>query len=119
MPTDWARVLRALVNADLDINTLTAENITLVQAGARAAASPPADDAPPAVGKIARRSLTEKLTDQGLRFAHLTVLATLDDLGPQTKGALATYLDMNTSDASGPGGLACACGGPRRSPGPS
>ncbi|MFF1296247.1 MULTISPECIES: hypothetical protein [unclassified Streptomyces] len=41
-----------------------------------------------AVGKTARRSLTEKLTDRGLRFAHLTVLATLDDLGPQTKRAL-------------------------------
>ncbi|MFD5888155.1 MarR family transcriptional regulator [Streptomyces sp. NPDC060334] len=51
-----------------------------------------------AIGKAARRRLTAKLTEHGLRLWHLTVLALLSDLGPQSKGTLATRLDMNASD---------------------
>ncbi|MFJ9077283.1 MarR family transcriptional regulator [Streptomyces sp. NPDC102278] len=51
-----------------------------------------------AIGKTARRRLTAKLTEHGLRLWHLTVLALLSDLGPQSKGTLATRLDMNASD---------------------
>ncbi|MFG2710994.1 MarR family transcriptional regulator [Streptomyces goshikiensis] len=51
-----------------------------------------------AIGKAARRRLTAKLTEHGLRLWHLTVLALLCDLGPQSKGTLATRLDMNASD---------------------
>ncbi|MEU3064366.1 winged helix DNA-binding protein [Streptomyces subrutilus] len=50
------------------------------------------------IGKAARRRLTAKLTDHGLRLWHLTVLALLSDLGPQAKGTLAARLDMNASD---------------------
>ncbi|MEV8533407.1 MarR family transcriptional regulator [Streptomyces sp. NPDC051211] len=51
-----------------------------------------------AIGKAARRRLTEKLTAHGMRLWHLTVLDLLADHGPQSKGTLATRLDMNPSD---------------------
>ncbi|WP_435972712.1 MarR family winged helix-turn-helix transcriptional regulator [Streptomyces sp. Qhu_M48] len=51
-----------------------------------------------ALGKIARRRLTEKLEARGLRLWHLTVMTLLADLGPQMKTALASRLDMNASD---------------------
>lgn len=51
-----------------------------------------------AMGKAARRKLSEKLTARGLRLWHLTVLAMLADFGPQPKGVLASRLDMNPSD---------------------
>ncbi|MGW0391788.1 winged helix DNA-binding protein [Streptomyces sp. NPDC003042] len=51
-----------------------------------------------ALGKAARRRLSERLTAYGLRLWHLTVLALLADLGPQSKVALASRLDMNQSD---------------------
>ncbi|WP_392897308.1 winged helix DNA-binding protein [Streptomyces sp. LN699] len=78
--------------------------------GARpAAAAEPKSATPPsvldlnaylvyAIGKAARRRLTAKLTEHGLRLWHLTVLTLLSDLGPQSKGTLATRLDMNASD---------------------
>ncbi|MFJ2961378.1 MarR family winged helix-turn-helix transcriptional regulator [Streptomyces collinus] len=51
-----------------------------------------------AMGKAARRTLSEKLTARGLRLWHLTVLTLVADLGPQPKGVLAARLDMNASD---------------------
>ncbi|MER5967915.1 winged helix DNA-binding protein [Streptomyces sp. NPDC002057] len=51
-----------------------------------------------ALGKVARRRLTEKLEARGLRLWHLTVMTLLADLGPQMKTALASRLDMNASD---------------------
>ncbi|MEU1511127.1 MarR family winged helix-turn-helix transcriptional regulator [Streptomyces sp. NPDC005811] len=51
-----------------------------------------------AVGKAARRRLSERLTARGLRLWHLTVLTMVADLGPQPKGVLAARLDMNASD---------------------
>ncbi|QES51317.1 MarR family transcriptional regulator [Streptomyces venezuelae] len=51
-----------------------------------------------AVGKHARRRLTERLGAHGLRLWHLTVMDLLAELGPQAKGALAARLDMNASD---------------------
>jgi DNA-binding MarR family transcriptional regulator len=50
------------------------------------------------VGKAARRRLTDRLAAHGLRLWHLTVLAMIDDLGPQMKTVLAARLDMNASD---------------------
>ncbi|WP_434587426.1 hypothetical protein [Streptomyces sp. A5-4] len=38
------------------------------------------------------------MTAHGLRLWRLTVLATLADLGPQSKGNLAAQLDMHASD---------------------
>ncbi|MEU9999826.1 winged helix DNA-binding protein [Streptomyces sp. NPDC050848] len=51
-----------------------------------------------ALGKAARRRLTEKLSAHGLRLWHLTVMAMVADLGPQMKTVLASRLDMNASD---------------------
>ncbi|MFJ2054871.1 winged helix DNA-binding protein [Streptomyces sp. NPDC087908] len=51
-----------------------------------------------ALGKVARRRLTERLEGRGLRLWHLTVMTLLADLGPQMKTALAARLDMNASD---------------------
>ncbi|MFF9011808.1 winged helix DNA-binding protein [Streptomyces sp. NPDC014870] len=51
-----------------------------------------------ALGKAARRRLTEKLSAHGLRLWHLTVMAMVADLGPQMKTVLAARLDMNASD---------------------
>ncbi|MFJ5831815.1 winged helix DNA-binding protein [Streptomyces sp. NPDC093089] len=51
-----------------------------------------------AVGKAARRRLTDTLAAHGLRLWHLTVMALLDDLGPQMKTLLAARLDINASD---------------------
>ncbi|MFD7325288.1 winged helix DNA-binding protein [Streptomyces sp. NPDC059875] len=51
-----------------------------------------------AIGKAARRRLSEKLTAHGLRLWHLTVMAMVADLGPQMKTVLASRLDMNASD---------------------
>ncbi|WP_251015617.1 MarR family winged helix-turn-helix transcriptional regulator [Streptomyces sp. ISL-99] len=51
-----------------------------------------------AMGKAARRRLSERLTAHGLRLWHLTLLALLADLGSQFKGELAARLDMNQSD---------------------
>ncbi|MER6999739.1 winged helix DNA-binding protein [Streptomyces sp. NPDC000410] len=131
MPADWAEVFRALVNADLTVDTTTAENGEALRAAVRAAAGPgeertepastggsgwakvpgppPRSMTPPsvlelnaylmyAIGKTARRRLSEKLTARGLRLWHLTVLAMVSDLGPQPKGTLAARLDMNQSD---------------------
>ncbi|WP_156725140.1 MarR family winged helix-turn-helix transcriptional regulator [Streptomyces apocyni] len=50
------------------------------------------------MGKAARRSITERLTARGLRLWHATVLDLLAELGPQSKGDLATRLDMHPSD---------------------
>ncbi|WP_234101492.1 MarR family winged helix-turn-helix transcriptional regulator, partial [Streptomyces venezuelae] len=51
-----------------------------------------------AVGRAARRRLTETLEARGLRLWHLSVMALLADLGPQMKTALATRLAINASD---------------------
>lgn len=115
VPTDWGRVLAALTGAGLTLVALPGE--------APAAPATPAADPPPtptaptaptrmtppsvldlhaylltAIGKAARRRLTDRLTARGLRLWHLTVMALLGDLGPQMKTALAARLDMNASD---------------------
>ncbi|WP_406864812.1 winged helix DNA-binding protein [Streptomyces sp. HUAS MG47] len=51
-----------------------------------------------AIGKAARRRLTERLAAHNLRLWHLTVMALVADLGPQMKTVLAARLDMNSSD---------------------
>ncbi|MEU2509980.1 winged helix DNA-binding protein [Streptomyces sp. NPDC007863] len=51
-----------------------------------------------AIGKAARRRLTERLAAHNLRLWHLTVMAMVADLGPQMKTLLAARLDMNSSD---------------------
>ncbi len=51
-----------------------------------------------AIGKAARRRLTERLAAHNLRLWHLTVMAMVVDLGPQMKTLLAARLDMNSSD---------------------
>ncbi|MFE1905728.1 winged helix DNA-binding protein [Streptomyces gardneri] len=108
VPTDWARVLAALAGSGLTLSMLPGDG-----AAAPAAGPPPAATVtrmtPPsvldlhaylltAIGKAARRRLTDRLTARGLRLWHLTVMALLHDLGPQMKTALATRLDMNASD---------------------
>ncbi|MFI2369146.1 winged helix DNA-binding protein [Streptomyces sp. NPDC018833] len=119
LPTDWAQVLRAMANADLTIETVTPEGAEVLRAAVHtapepddednASGPPPIDMASPsvlrlnaylmyAIGKAARRRLSEKLTARGQRLWHLTVLALLADVGPQSKGTLASRLDMNQSD---------------------
>ncbi|MER7815043.1 hypothetical protein [Streptomyces sp. NPDC096153] len=51
-----------------------------------------------AIGKAARRSLTERLAAHNLRQWHLTVMAMVADLGPRMKTLPAARLDMNSSD---------------------
>ncbi|MCX4524111.1 MULTISPECIES: MarR family transcriptional regulator [unclassified Streptomyces] len=120
--TDWARVLDALTNPDpppgappapRSADAAAAHRPATGGAGQRegrgAAVPEPTSATPPsvldlnaylvyAIGKAARRRLTAKLTEHGLRLWHLTVLALLGDLGPQSKGTLANRLDMNASD---------------------
>ncbi|MEU1405873.1 winged helix DNA-binding protein [Streptomyces sp. NPDC005728] len=121
-PTDWAQVLHAL-NSELTLDALTVQDGGTVRAGRRAEGPPHegGDDrsevlgpprlstTPPSVldlnaylvyamGKAARRRLSEKLTARGLRLWHLTAMAMLADLGPQPKSTLASRLDMNASD---------------------
>ncbi|MET9676328.1 winged helix DNA-binding protein [Streptomyces sp. NPDC006482] len=116
VPTDWARVVKVLADAGLTLVTAPggspAEPTTTLTASPTATppATPPATRVTPpsvldlhaylltAIGKAARRRLTDRLTARGLRLWHLTVLALLHDLGPQMKTALATRLDMNASD---------------------
>lgn len=125
---DWARVLGALTHADLPLGAPPAPGTAAEPRAAAYAGNGPApardgqrgrtggggvpeptSATPPsvldlnaylvyAIGKAARRRLTAKLTEHGLRLWHLTVLALLCDLGPQSKGTLATRLDMNASD---------------------
>ncbi|MFG3039429.1 MarR family transcriptional regulator [Streptomyces sp. NPDC048330] len=114
VPTDWADVFRALAGTDLSLapaaDTAPPER-TSPPAPAPAPGHPPKPvrTTPPsvldlnaylmsAVGKAARRRLTDALAARGLRLWHLTVLTLLDDLGPQMKTALATRLDINVSD---------------------
>ena len=115
VPTDWPRVLAALAGADLTLVTLPDEAPaapTAAIAPTEPAGPPPAAATrmtPPsvldlhaylltAIGKAARRRLTDRLAARGLRLWHLTVMALLGDLGPQMKTALAARLDMNASD---------------------
>ncbi|MEU7114734.1 winged helix DNA-binding protein [Streptomyces sp. NPDC046182] len=124
MPTDWAQVFSSLAHADLTIGTvdvgLTGNGAGEGAAGAvasgddeprsPAASGPPSlSTTPPsvlnlnaylmyAIGKAARRRLTDRLTAHGLRLWHLTVMAMVADLGPQMKTVLASRLDMNASD---------------------
>ncbi|MFJ9792914.1 MarR family winged helix-turn-helix transcriptional regulator [Streptomyces globosus] len=97
--TDWAQVFRALAQTEL----------TLAGGTAARAVSQGAGMTPPsvldlnaylmyAVGKAARRRLTERLAAHDLRLWHLTVMALVADMGPQMKTLLAARLDMNTSD---------------------
>ncbi|MER5929094.1 winged helix DNA-binding protein [Streptomyces sp. NPDC002054] len=92
-PADWAQIFRVIGTME------------------PAADGPPeGTDGPPtgvlglnayllyAIGKHARRRLTERLGAHGLRLWHLTVMDLLAELGPQAKGALAARLDMNASD---------------------
>ncbi|MEU3748972.1 MULTISPECIES: winged helix DNA-binding protein [Streptomyces] len=108
VPTDWARVLAALTDSGLTLSTLPSGS-PAAPAGAPPSTTPTTRMTPPsvldlhaylltAIGKAARRRLTERLTARGLRLWHLTVMALLADLGPQMKTALATRLDMNASD---------------------
>ncbi|CCA60341.1 MULTISPECIES: MarR family winged helix-turn-helix transcriptional regulator [Streptomyces] len=106
MPTDWAKVFRSLANTDLTLDSLTGGG-----GGTPPPAIPPPSQSmtPPsvldlnaylmhAVGRAARRRLTETLEARGLRLWHLSVMALLADLGPQMKTALATRLAINASD---------------------
>ncbi|MFF8839333.1 winged helix DNA-binding protein [Streptomyces sp. NPDC015130] len=103
VPTDWARVLAALAGSGLTLGPPPGTT------PAAPSAVPVTRMTPPsvldlhaylltAIGKAARRRLTDRLTAHGLRLWHLTVMALLHDLGPQMKTALATRLDMNASD---------------------
>ncbi|MFI9292291.1 MarR family winged helix-turn-helix transcriptional regulator [Streptomyces gardneri] len=120
VPTDWARVLAALAGSGLTLTMLPGDSATAPAAGPPPAATAPSSAPTPtpatvtrmtppsvldlhaylltAIGKAARRRLTDRLTARGLRLWHLTVMALLHDLGPQMKTALATRLDMNASD---------------------
>lgn len=124
MPTDWAKVFSSLANADLTLDAAAGRDgeQALMRAVAAAAAGgtdrgdshgevpPPSMSMTPpsvlnlnaylmyALGKVARRKLTERLEARGLRLWHLTVMTLLADLGPQMKTALASRLDMNASD---------------------
>lgn len=124
MPTDWAKVFSSLANADLTLDAAAGRGgeQALLRAVAAAAAAgtdrgdshgevpPPSMSMTPpsvlnlnaylmyALGKVARRRLTERLEARGLRLWHLTVMTLLADLGPQMKTALASRLDMNASD---------------------
>ncbi|MFB9516638.1 MarR family winged helix-turn-helix transcriptional regulator [Streptomyces purpureus] len=118
MPTDWAQVFRTLASADLTIDALTGgppddtpdhAPDTNDGSGARSSGPPSLSMTPPsvldlnaylmyAIGKGARRRLSDRLTAHNLRLWHLTVLAMVADLGPQMKTVLAARLDMNASD---------------------
>ncbi|MFE4306846.1 winged helix DNA-binding protein [Streptomyces sp. NPDC056891] len=125
MPTDWAKVFSSLANTDLTLDAAAGRSggePALLRAVAEAAAGgtdrgdtsaavpPPSMSMTPpsvlnlnaylmyALGKVARRKLTERLEARGLRLWHLTVMTLLADLGPQMKTALASRLDMNASD---------------------
>ncbi|MFF5923922.1 MarR family winged helix-turn-helix transcriptional regulator [Streptomyces flavochromogenes] len=125
MPTDWAKVFGSLAGADLTLDAaaergggeqallraVTEATATGADRGdTLAAVSPPSmSKTPPSVlnlnaylmyalGKVARRRLSERLEARGLRLWHLTVMTLLADLGPQMKTALASRLDMNASD---------------------
>ncbi|MFF1508703.1 winged helix DNA-binding protein [Streptomyces sp. NPDC058326] len=105
-PTDWAKVFRALADADLALGSLPGAGAAPPAPGI----TPPSRSMTPpsvldlnaylmhAVGRAARRRLTERLEARGLRLWHLTVMALLADLGPQMKTALARRLAMNASD---------------------
>ncbi|MEV4937086.1 winged helix DNA-binding protein [Streptomyces zaomyceticus] len=122
-PTDWAKVFRSLANTDLTFDPVAGADQAVLRAVAEATGSTAAREAPPAavagarslsmtppsvlnlnaylmyaLGKVARRRLTDKLEARGLRLWHLTVMTLLADLGPQMKTALASRLDMNASD---------------------
>ncbi|MEU2660850.1 winged helix DNA-binding protein [Streptomyces sp. NPDC007325] len=118
--TDWAQVFRALADTDLTIQAValpgTARQTSPADTAGgpdRAAAGPSGPPrlsmTPPSVlnlnayllyalGKAARRRLTERLAAHNLRLWHLTVMALVADLGPQMKTVLAARLDMNSSD---------------------
>ncbi|WP_395366311.1 MarR family winged helix-turn-helix transcriptional regulator [Streptomyces sp. YH02] len=125
VPTDWAKVFSSLAeavgagagagaNTDTGTSTSTSTSTSTREpaAGEPAAgvtAAPSMSMTPPSVlnlnaylmyalGKAARRRLTDKLEGRGLRLWHLTVMTLLADLGPQMKTALASRLDMNASD---------------------
>ncbi|MFB8079317.1 winged helix DNA-binding protein [Streptomyces sp. NPDC056013] len=123
MPTDWAKVFSSLADADLTLDAAAGRGgeQALLRAVAAAAGGTDRGDShaevpppsmsmtPPSVlnlnaylmyalGKVARRRLTERLEARGLRLWHLTVMTLLADLGPQMKTALASRLDMNASD---------------------
>ncbi|MFE0649370.1 winged helix DNA-binding protein [Streptomyces sp. NPDC059534] len=111
VPTDWAHVFRAIADADLSPVTVPEPGPAGPATPSREPAHPPRTPrgTPPsvldlnaylmsAVGKAARRRLADTLAARGLRLWHLTVLALLDDLGPQMKTALAARLDINVSD---------------------
>ncbi|MGW2204949.1 winged helix DNA-binding protein [Streptomyces sp. NPDC001774] len=127
MPTDWAQVFSSLANADLTTGALGVDITAAATAatspgtdaagtsgddepGSPVASGPPSlSTTPPsvlnlnaylmyAIGKAARRRLTDRLTAHGLRLWHLTVMAMVADLGPQMKTVLASRLDMNASD---------------------
>ncbi|WP_063619380.1 winged helix DNA-binding protein [Streptomyces exfoliatus] len=103
-PTDWARVLTALAGTDLTLGAPPAGTTAAPPtAGAATRMTPPSvldlhAYLLTAIGKAARRRLTDRLAARGLRLWHLTVMALLGDLGPQMKTALAARLDMNASD---------------------
>ncbi|GGY40515.1 winged helix DNA-binding protein [Streptomyces omiyaensis] len=118
--TDWAQIFRALANTDLTIQGAALPGTPRPAPApdpARAAAGPGAGPSGPprlsmtppsvlhlnayllyALGKAARRRLTERLAAHNLRLWHLTVMALVADLGPQMKTVLAARLDMNSSD---------------------
>ncbi|MFH8713242.1 winged helix DNA-binding protein [Streptomyces zaomyceticus] len=122
-PTDWAKVFRSLANTDLTFDPAAGADQAVLRAVAEATGSAATREAPAAavtgarsmsmtppsvlnlnaylmyaLGKVARRRLTDKLEARGLRLWHLTVMTLLADLGPQMKTALASRLDMNASD---------------------
>ncbi|MGW6555765.1 winged helix DNA-binding protein, partial [Streptomyces sp. NPDC055051] len=125
--TDWAQVFRALAGTDLSLQGLappgTAHHAPSAAHHAPAADAAPASERPVtgpsgpprlsmtppsvlhlnayllyALGKAARRRLTERLAAHNLRLWHLTVMSLVADLGPQMKTVLAARLDMNSSD---------------------
>ncbi|MFE2554972.1 winged helix DNA-binding protein [Streptomyces sp. NPDC059352] len=126
VPTDWAAVFRSLAGSDLTLVTVPGAALPTSPGAASdradhdgtghhgtgpgpVAGAPSMRMTPPsvldlhaylltAIGKAARRRLTDKLAARGLRLWHLTVMALLGDLGPQMKTVLAARLDMNASD---------------------
>ncbi|MFE2477907.1 MarR family winged helix-turn-helix transcriptional regulator [Streptomyces sp. NPDC059389] len=120
LPTDWAQVFKALAGTELRLGSVSDGVCPVLTTpcpfpetpdgqGAEARGLPSKSLTPPSVldlnaylmysiGKAARRRLSDKLTARGLRLWHLTAMAMLNDLGPQTKTVLAKRLDMNPSD---------------------
>ncbi|WP_405392749.1 MarR family winged helix-turn-helix transcriptional regulator [Streptomyces sp. NBC_01102] len=107
-PTDWPRIFRALADGGPHVEML-ARGLRPAVPSAEVTGPPPTGTTPPGVlnlnaylvyatGKAARRRLTEALAPHGLRLWHLTVLTMLADVGPRSKGDLASRLDMNQSD---------------------